>query len=50
MDYDPWVALAAMAVAASRIRLGTMVTPVARRRPWKLARETVTLDHYLVGG
>lgn len=47
--YDPWVALAAMAVATSRIRLGTMVTPVARRRPWKLARETVTLDH-LSGG
>jgi alkanesulfonate monooxygenase SsuD/methylene tetrahydromethanopterin reductase-like flavin-dependent oxidoreductase (luciferase family) len=43
--YDPWVALAAMAVATSRIRLGTMVTPLARRRPWKLARETVTLDH-----
>ena len=43
--YDPWIALAAMAVATSRIRLGTMVTPVARRRPWKLARETVTLDH-----
>jgi alkanesulfonate monooxygenase SsuD/methylene tetrahydromethanopterin reductase-like flavin-dependent oxidoreductase (luciferase family) len=43
--YDPWVALAAMAVATSRIRLGTMVTPLARRRPWKLAREAVTLDH-----
>ena len=43
--YDPWVALAAMAAATSRIRLGTMVTPLARRRPWKLARETVTLDH-----
>jgi alkanesulfonate monooxygenase SsuD/methylene tetrahydromethanopterin reductase-like flavin-dependent oxidoreductase (luciferase family) len=43
--YDPWVALAAMAVATSRVRLGTMVTPAARRRPWKLARETVTLDH-----
>jgi alkanesulfonate monooxygenase SsuD/methylene tetrahydromethanopterin reductase-like flavin-dependent oxidoreductase (luciferase family) len=43
--YDPWVALAAMATATSRIRLGTMVTPIARRRPWKLARETVTLDH-----
>ena len=28
---------------------GTLVTPVARRRPWKLARETVTLDH-LSGG
>jgi alkanesulfonate monooxygenase SsuD/methylene tetrahydromethanopterin reductase-like flavin-dependent oxidoreductase (luciferase family) len=47
--YDPWVSLAAMAVATSRVRLGTMVTPVARRRPWKLARETVTLDH-LSGG
>ena len=31
--YDPWVALAAMATATSRIRLGTMVTPIARRRP-----------------
>jgi probable F420-dependent oxidoreductase len=43
--FDPWVALAAMAVRTSRIRLGTMVTTVARRRPWKLAREAVTLDH-----
>lgn len=47
--YDPWVALAAMALSTRRIRLGTEVTPVARRRPWKLARETVTLDH-LSGG
>src|SRR5262252_9411338 len=47
--YDPWVALAAMALATSRVRLGTMVTPLARRRPWKLAREAVTLDH-LSGG
>jgi alkanesulfonate monooxygenase SsuD/methylene tetrahydromethanopterin reductase-like flavin-dependent oxidoreductase (luciferase family) len=43
--YDPWVALAAMAMRTERIRLGTEVTPLARRRPWKLARETVTLDH-----
>ena len=43
--HDPWVALAALAATTSRIRLGPMVTPVARRRPWKLARETVTLDH-----
>jgi alkanesulfonate monooxygenase SsuD/methylene tetrahydromethanopterin reductase-like flavin-dependent oxidoreductase (luciferase family) len=42
---DPWVALAAMALATERIRLGTEVTPLTRRRPWKLARETVTLDH-----
>jgi alkanesulfonate monooxygenase SsuD/methylene tetrahydromethanopterin reductase-like flavin-dependent oxidoreductase (luciferase family) len=43
--YDPWVALAAMALRTERIRLGTQVTPLPRRRPWKLARETVTLDH-----
>jgi alkanesulfonate monooxygenase SsuD/methylene tetrahydromethanopterin reductase-like flavin-dependent oxidoreductase (luciferase family) len=43
--YDPWVTLAAMAVATSRIRLGTSVTPLPRRRPWKLASEAVTLDH-----
>ena len=43
--HDPWLALAAMALRTQRIRLGTEVTPLARRRPWKLARETVTLDH-----
>jgi alkanesulfonate monooxygenase SsuD/methylene tetrahydromethanopterin reductase-like flavin-dependent oxidoreductase (luciferase family) len=46
---DPWVALAAMALRTDRIRLGTEVTPLARRRPWKIARELVTLDH-LSGG
>jgi len=43
--YDPWIALAGMAMHTKRIRLGTCVTPLARRRPWKLARETVSLDH-----
>lgn len=43
--YDPWVVLSAIAMRTERIRLGTMLTPVSRRRPWKLARETVTLDH-----
>lgn len=43
--FDPWVLLTALAERTRRIRLGTMITPVARRRPWKLARETVTLDH-----
>ncbi|HLW00688.1 MAG TPA: LLM class flavin-dependent oxidoreductase [Ktedonobacterales bacterium] len=42
--YDPWVALAAMAVQTRKVRLGTMLTPVSRRRPWKLARETATID------
>jgi alkanesulfonate monooxygenase SsuD/methylene tetrahydromethanopterin reductase-like flavin-dependent oxidoreductase (luciferase family) len=43
--FDPWVALAAMALYTERIRLGTTVTALPRRRPWKVARETVTLDH-----
>jgi len=47
--YDPWIALAAMALRTTRLRLGTEVTPLARRRPCKVARETVTLDH-LAGG
>jgi alkanesulfonate monooxygenase SsuD/methylene tetrahydromethanopterin reductase-like flavin-dependent oxidoreductase (luciferase family) len=41
---DPWVALAAVALSTRRMRIGTLVTPVARRRPWKLARETVSVD------
>jgi hypothetical protein len=46
---DPWIALAAIALATKRVRLGTMVTPLSRRRPWKVARETVTLDHLCQG-
>jgi alkanesulfonate monooxygenase SsuD/methylene tetrahydromethanopterin reductase-like flavin-dependent oxidoreductase (luciferase family) len=46
---DPWVALAAIACATKRVRIGPLVTPPARRRPWKLAREAVTLDHLSQG-
>ena len=46
---DPWVTLAAAAMTTENIRLGTMLTPVSRRRPWKLASETATLDN-LSGG
>jgi alkanesulfonate monooxygenase SsuD/methylene tetrahydromethanopterin reductase-like flavin-dependent oxidoreductase (luciferase family) len=42
---DPWVALSAIASATDTLRLGPMVTPLARRRVQKLAGETVTLDH-----
>jgi alkanesulfonate monooxygenase SsuD/methylene tetrahydromethanopterin reductase-like flavin-dependent oxidoreductase (luciferase family) len=46
---DPWITLAAVAAATSRVVIGPMVTPLARRRPHQLARETVTLDR-LSGG
>lgn len=46
---DPWIAFSAIAMTTSRIRFGPLITPLARRRPWKLARETVSLDH-LSGG
>ena len=41
---DPWIAVAGMAVRTQRLRLGIMVTPLARRRPWKVAREAVAVD------
>jgi alkanesulfonate monooxygenase SsuD/methylene tetrahydromethanopterin reductase-like flavin-dependent oxidoreductase (luciferase family) len=41
---DPWVALAAVASATSRLRIGPLITPLSRRRVHKVARETVTLD------
>jgi alkanesulfonate monooxygenase SsuD/methylene tetrahydromethanopterin reductase-like flavin-dependent oxidoreductase (luciferase family) len=46
---DPWVALAAIACATERLRIGPLVTPLSRRRVHKLARETVTLDHLSAG-
>ena len=46
---DPWILLAAIALATERIRLGPMVTPLARRRPSDVARQAVTLDR-LSGG
>jgi probable F420-dependent oxidoreductase len=46
---DPWVTLAAVAARTERIRIGTAVTPVARRRPHVLAQQVATLD-VLSGG
>ena len=46
---DTTVALTMIAAATSRVRFGPMVLPLARRRPWKVARELTTLDH-LSGG
>jgi alkanesulfonate monooxygenase SsuD/methylene tetrahydromethanopterin reductase-like flavin-dependent oxidoreductase (luciferase family) len=47
--YDPWIVMAGMAMRTQRVKIGAVLTPPARRRPWKLARETVALDH-LSGG
>ncbi|WP_100524574.1 LLM class flavin-dependent oxidoreductase [Mycobacteroides abscessus] len=46
---DAWVALTAAAMRTSRIKLGTMLTPLSRRKPWDLASTTATLDR-LSGG
>lgn len=46
---DPMIGLAAAAMTTSRIRLGTMITPVPLRIPWKLASESVALDHLSEG-
>jgi alkanesulfonate monooxygenase SsuD/methylene tetrahydromethanopterin reductase-like flavin-dependent oxidoreductase (luciferase family) len=43
--WDAWVMLTAAAMRTERIRLGTMITPLSRMRPWELAGKTVTLDH-----
>ena len=46
---DAWTTLAAIAMATTRIRLGPMVTPLSRRRPWVLARQIATLDQLSAG-
>ncbi|WP_433134016.1 LLM class flavin-dependent oxidoreductase [Micromonospora sp. CA-240977] len=47
--YDPWLVLTAIAGRTDRVRLGTTVTALPRRRPAKLAREVLTLDHLSAG-
>ncbi len=46
---DPWMLLTAAALATSRLKLGPLVTPVARRRPEQLARQVATLDALSAG-
>jgi alkanesulfonate monooxygenase SsuD/methylene tetrahydromethanopterin reductase-like flavin-dependent oxidoreductase (luciferase family) len=46
---DATIVVAAAAQATSTIKLGPMITPLARRRPWKVAKELATLDHLSEG-
>jgi alkanesulfonate monooxygenase SsuD/methylene tetrahydromethanopterin reductase-like flavin-dependent oxidoreductase (luciferase family) len=46
---DPWVVLGAMAARTERVRLGPLLTPPSRRRPWKLASEVATVDRLSKG-
>jgi alkanesulfonate monooxygenase SsuD/methylene tetrahydromethanopterin reductase-like flavin-dependent oxidoreductase (luciferase family) len=46
---DPWTTLSAIAMRTEKVKLGTLVTPAPRRRPWKLAAECVTLDQLSSG-
>lgn len=46
---DAWVALGAAAMVTERVRLGTLLTPASRWRPWDLASAVLTVDR-LSGG
>ncbi len=46
---EAWISLAAAAMVTSRIKLGTMLSPLSRMRPWKFAGEVATVDR-LSGG
>ena len=42
--HDPWAVMAAFAMATQRIRLGAIIQPLARRKPWEVARQSTTVD------
>lgn len=46
---DAWTTLAAIAMTTATFRIGVLVTPLARRRPWVLARQIATLDQLCAG-
>jgi alkanesulfonate monooxygenase SsuD/methylene tetrahydromethanopterin reductase-like flavin-dependent oxidoreductase (luciferase family) len=46
---DAWISLGLAAVRTSKIRLGTLLTPPSRRRPWELASQVATVDRISAG-
>lgn len=43
--FDPWVMMGAIAGVTERVKIGAMILPLSRRRPWKVVKEAVTIDH-----
>ena len=46
---DAWIVMTAIAAQTTQIRIGALLTPLSRRRPWKVASEAATLDHFSNG-
>ena len=46
---DPWIALTAIALRTTRMQIGVLVAPLARHRPWLVARRLANLDHLSQG-
>jgi alkanesulfonate monooxygenase SsuD/methylene tetrahydromethanopterin reductase-like flavin-dependent oxidoreductase (luciferase family) len=46
---DTWTLLTAIAARTKTMKLGPLVTPLPRRRPWTVARQAATLDHFSGG-
>ena len=44
MAVDPWITMANIASKTTKIKFGPMVTPIARRRPWMIAKALISLD------
>jgi hypothetical protein len=47
--FDAWALMSAIAVRTERVQIGTMITPLAWRRPWEIARQSTTLDRLSKG-
>lgn len=49
ISLEAWTLLGALARETSRVRLGTLVTPIAFRHPVVLAMSAITVDHISAG-
>jgi hypothetical protein len=47
--FDAWALMTAIALKTERVQIGTMITPLAWRRPWEIARQSMTLDRLSQG-